>query len=190
MVPAAPPRSRLSATAVIVVIALLPLAVGAGLWLWGDHQSGAAGTLSSAPSCTETGQRNCIATVQVTSRRAWVRVSCSGRTASCIDIPMLTVLFPDGHAQDLRLAADHLPGREFDAGQRLTVGVYNGTVETVEGPDGTKIETYVNPAVQSSVYHKYAVIIAGSALPLLLLAMFLTMRSGSRPRMDAVAAYE
>ena len=134
MVRSAPSQSRLSAAQAIFFISLLAFAVGLGLWFWGDHLSASASTLSSAPACAEAGQRDCLAAVSVTSERTWMRTACSGRTASCYDIHMLTVRFPDGRSQDLRMVADRIPVPEFAPGQQLTARVYNGVVEAVEGP--------------------------------------------------------
>jgi hypothetical protein len=90
---------------------------------------------------------------------------------------MLTVLFPDGHTVDLEIAADRIPSPEFDQGQQLIAGVYNGVVETVQGPFGTVLATFANPTGQVARYHEYAMIVAGTGVGLLFLGWLFGMRS-------------
>jgi hypothetical protein len=183
----ATPQSIIGASRALFFIAALAFVAALGLWLWGNQQSEAASTLNSAPSCMWAGQRDCIATVSVTSEGTGTTTSCNGR-GGCQDIHMVTVLFPDGHTLDLQIAAGRIPLPEFDQGQQLMADVYNGVVETVEGPFGTVLRTFANPTGQDTRYHEIAMIVAGTGAGLLFLGWLFRMRSsGPVPEVTSVA---
>jgi hypothetical protein len=174
----APPQSNTRAYRGMFFIAGLALAAAMALWLWGYHQSGAARTLNSAPACEYAGQHGCILTVSVTSEGTWTEVICAGR-GNCPDVHFVGVLFPDGHTENLKIAASSVPLPEFGQGQPLMAAVYNGEVMTLQGPDQTLLRTFANPNGDEARYDEYALIVALTAVPWLLFGWFLRSRSSA-----------